>query len=336
MDTETLQGRRGTYAISARRPFAFGRVSVLYEATAPNGTVVAAKLFKQEPRTVEDKPGASEFFRELEAQTQLNHPNILPILDFGSAGPDHEPFVIYPFCQAGDLRRLMRQRQYMPLHEALPILEQVAAAIDFAHSRGFIHGDVKPENILFVANVSHACLSDFGMARHFAFTAKVSTVVPDLQGGTTSYLSPEELADGKQSPRSDLYSFGLVSYQLLTGRLPFEPNAPLFRQIQAKVEGTLIDPVDANPVVTDTVARALREVLSVAPLDRPPSASSFCALLRGQTAVLVRDARNEIGAERGLWSSLDPKSKAGVIGAAIAAIAGIVTALIKMIPEMFK
>ena len=336
METEKLPGQRGIYAISTRRPFAFGRVSVLYEAMAPTGTVVAAKLFKQEPRTADDKPGASEFFRELEAQTQLHHPNILPILDFGSAGPDHEPFVIYPFCQGGDLRRLMRQRQYIPLHEALPILEQVAAAIDFAHSRGFIHGDVKPENILFMANASHACLSDFGMARHFAFTAKVSTVVPDSQGGTSSYLSPEELADGKQSPRSDLYSFGIVSYQLLTGRLPFEPNAPLFRQIQAKVEGKLIDPADANPVITDSVARALRKVLSVAPLDRPSTASGFCALLRGQPATEVRQTIEETGAQRGLWSSLDSKSKVGVISAAIAAIAGVVTTLIKMIPEIFE
>ena len=337
MEIETLQGRRGTYTITARRPFAFGRVSVLYEATTPTGTLVAAKLFKQEPRTADDKPGASELFRELEAQTQLDHPNVLPILDFGSAGPNHEPFVIYPLCQGGDLRRLMRLRQYMPLHEALPILEQVAAAIDFAHSRGFIHGDVKPENILFVTNASHAYLSDFGMARHFAFTARVSTAVPsDSQGGTASYLSPEELADGKQSARSDLYSFGLVSYQLLTGRLPFEPGAPLFRQIQAKVEGKLIDPADANPVVTDPVARALRRVLSVAPLDRPPSALGFCALLRDQTVVQVRETHEHTKVTRGLWSSLDPKSKAGLIGAAIAAAAGIITALIKVIPEMRK
>ena len=206
MEIENLKGRLGTYAITSRRPVAFGRVSVLYEATAPAGEVVIAKLFKQEPRTADDKAGSIEFFRELDAQSKLQHPNILPIMDFGSGGLDGGPFVIYRFCRGGSLRDVMRQRQYAPLHDAVPLLEQISTALDFAHSRGFIHGDVKPENILFDAGGSHAYLSDFGMARHFAFTAKVSTVFADAEGGTTAYLSPEELKDGKQSPRSDLYA----------------------------------------------------------------------------------------------------------------------------------
>jgi serine/threonine protein kinase len=338
MDTENLKGRHGTYAVTARRPFAFGRVSVLYEATSPSGTSVAAKLFNQEPRNDEDVPALPEFFRELEAQTQLAHPNILPILDFGS-GANDEPFVIYPYCQAGDLRRFMRDRQYVPLNEALPILEQVAAAIDFAHSRGFIHGDVKPENVLFIQKPSHACLADFGMARHFAFTSKVSTKQLDSQGGSAAYLSPEELADGRQSPRSDLYAFGLVAYQLLTGTLPFEMNAPLFRQIQAKVEGRLLDPAEANPVLPASAVRALRSILSVAPASRPATASTFCALLKGHGNVPVAHAETRVGVDApspGFWSSLDAKSKAGVIGAGIAGLAGIITALIKVLPALLK
>ena len=161
----------------------------------------------------------------------------------------------------------------------------------------------------------------------------------DAQGGSAAYLSPEELADGRQSPRSDVYAFGLVAYQLLTGKLPFDVNAPLFRQIQAKVEGRLLDPAEANPLLPASAVQALRSILSVAPASRPATASTFCALLKGHGKVPVAQADTRViddAPSPGFWSSLDAKSKAGVIGAGIAGMAGIITALIKVLPALLK
>jgi serine/threonine protein kinase len=336
VDTELLKGHSHTYAITSRRPFAYGRVSVLYEAKAPTGDIVAAKLFKQEPRDANDQPAFDEFFRELDAQGHLKHPNILPVVDYGASESGQQPFVVYQFCRGGNLRDFMRERQYVPLNDALPILHQIAAAIDYAHSRGFIHGDVKPENVLF-RDVSHVYLSDFGMARHFAFTARVSTVTGGEIGGTTAYLSPEELAQGKQSTRSDLYSFGLVAFELLTGRLPFELNAPLYQQIKCKVEGSLLNPADANPGLARGVVAALQNVLNADPHRRPASATAFCALLASDTPITVAMKTAETASERrGTWASLDSTAKAGIIGAAIAAAAGIIAALINILPDLFK
>lgn len=125
---------------------------------------MCAKVFR--PASEYDEPrDPAGFLNELEAQRRLSHPNILPILDYGQARDGAEPFVIYPLCRGGNLRALMKARPFVPFGEALPILGQVAAAIDAAHDHGFIHGDIKPENILF---------ADEGSRKSGAFRSKGS------------------------------------------------------------------------------------------------------------------------------------------------------------------
>jgi serine/threonine protein kinase len=335
MEQDELIGRRDTYRILSRHPFALGRSSTLYAATDSNGREVCVKIFRTTESSDEQRD-QSEFLRELEAQTQLVHPNILPVLDFGRMEEIFSPFVVYPLCRAGSLRNLLQARPFLPASEAIPILSQVAAAIDAAHDKGFIHGDIKPENILFLDNVAQPRLSDFGISRHFPFSDRVSTAVPGPNAGTTTYLAPEQLADGKQSTKSDIYSFGIVAYEMLTGALPFDPNAPLYRQIEAKVLGTLIEASAANPKLSPIVTDALRAALHIDRGDRPGSAGEFCRMLRGE---VVRPGPPRSGARRirqGVWSSLDSKAKVAVITAAIAAAAGIITALINMLPNLFK
>lgn len=336
LESEELVGRSGTYTITTRRPFAYGRLSVLYEATAPDGELVCVKLFKSVPDEEDAKSGKPRFLRELEAQRRLTHPNILPVLDFGTSGEGAEPFVIYPLCKGGNLRELIRERSYVPVSESLAILGQIAAAIDFAHNQGFIHGDVKPENILFLKDPSHSYLSDFGISRHFAFLDKVSTRYPNEGAGTTAYLSPEQLADGKQSRRSDVYSFGIVAYELLTGRLPFDSSAPLYRQIEARVKGALVDPGDAHPDLPSEAIEALKAALSVDPTHRPTTTLEFCRMLSGHEAKPRSTSGSGRLSRQGTWASLDAKAKAGIIGAVIAAVGGVITALIKLVPELIK
>ena len=202
-------------------------------------------------------------------------------------------FLVLPFVEGGNLRQLIRNRDFVPLSEALPILGQIAAAIDMAHARGVIHGDVKPENILLSADKSHAYLCDFGMAKYFAIEESISTATESMlprvernesmavtsgapMAGSTAYLSPEQIESGAQSPRSDIYSLALLTYELLTRRLPFDISVGAFQQMKAKVEGKLIDPGSANPYLSPATRAALLRGLALNPDDRPSSATELC------------------------------------------------------------
>ena len=223
------------------------------------------------------------FEREVLAQTNLKHLHILPVLDYGIRSQPHgSPFVILPYCAGGSLRTLLRDRIFYPLPAVMPFLEQIAHALDFAHASGFIHGNVKPENILLSSDRKHAYLSDFGMSNVFAVQERFSTVVPGPQGGTTAYFSPEQISENQQTPFSDIYAFAVTAYELVTGRLPFDQNLPTFRQMTAKVRGEIIDPLRFNPRMSTETKAALLSGLHLDPLKRPRSASELCRLLARQ------------------------------------------------------
>ena len=273
----------------------------------------------------------------------LKHSHILPIIDFGvGTSENHTPFLVLPLCEEGDLRSLMKSRSFTPLDSALPILRQIALAIDHAHASGFIHGDVKPENILLGEQGSNCYLSDFGMSKYFQIVEMVSVSwAPDERGGggTTLYLSPEQIDEGKQSPSSDIYSFGIVAYELLTGALPVDVAVPPFKQMRQKIDGKLIDPFQFNSALPRTARDALLQALKVDRDERPASAYEFCQML---TKGVPDDAARTIKAKqrgkgiRNFWVSLEPSTKVAIITAVIAGIAAIVTAIIKIIPELRK
>ena len=228
----------------------------------------------------------------------------------------------------------------MPLAEALTVLRPIAAAVDCAHGQGIIHGDIKPENILFADRMAKVFVTDFGMSRYFVQRARVSAAVhlDSHGGGTPDYLSPEELDEGTQSYRSDIYSLAVLSYELITGRIPFDVDAPPFKQMKAKVEGKFLPASQANARVSDTVSNALAAGLRVEPADRPRSATALCDMLEGVTPVPpASPPRRKSGrAVRGAWSELPPTAKVAIMTAVIAAAGGVVTALIKILPDLLK
>ncbi len=286
MATE-VTGRKSRYRIESFEPLAYGRISVILLAEDCNtGAKVVLKTFRD---SVADPISLDAFYREIDSVSALRHANILEVLDYGDGNEiDESCFLVLPLMKGGNLRNFMRGRAFCPVNAATPILRQIANAIDFSHSAGVIHGDIKPENILFDEGYRSAFLSDFGVARHFDIVDKmvVSQAAIFLSepsrggvGGTSAYLCPEQLSDNIQTPKSDIYSFGLVAYELLIGRLPFDLRSPLYRQVHARITGNLVPPEEANPAVPPRVASALRCVLDSSPDKRPASASAFVSML---------------------------------------------------------
>ena len=272
-----FRGRKMSVTLSDATPFAFGRASTLFRASEPEHGRLCVKLFPQVKGT--EWAGVTAFEREVLAQSTLHHPNILPVLDYGlQSHPHGSPFLILPYCEGGSFRNLVRARSFYPFPAVRELLSQAAAGLDAAHASGFSHGDIKPENILLSKDRSHAYLCDFGICNVFAIQERFSTAVGE-PGGTTAYLSPEQISQGQQTALSDIYAFAMVVYEVLTGHLPFDPDLPPFRQMVAKVEGRLLDPRRFSPLVNEHMKSVLFLGLNRDPLERPRSATEFIQLL---------------------------------------------------------
>jgi len=278
-------GHKDVFIVDQRRLLAAGPTSMVWLGTDSSGNWVCIKTFQP---TGVHRAELIRFLTEIVSRQALDHPNILPILDHGytsSADEESDPFIALPYCEGGSLRDLLHGRDFIGPDIFLPILEQIAVAVDFAHANGVIHGDIKPENILFRgAERVQACLTDFGIATFFPVLEAVTPGDVDMALGSTAYLSPEQIMENRQTPLSDIYSLALVAYEAMTGTLPFDPLAPAFQQMTAKVEGEIIDPRTVHRLI-ESICIGLLAGLSVRPQDRPRSGKELCQLLRGEKTV---------------------------------------------------
>jgi serine/threonine-protein kinase len=247
------------------------------------GRAVALKVLRPELAAA---LGAERFLREIEIAAKLAHPHILALYDCGEAGG--QLYYTMPFVEGESLRdRLTRERQ-LPLDDALQIAREVADALSFAHSRGVIHRDVKPENILLESG--HAVVADFGIAKAVAAAGSERLTETGLAVGTPQYMSPEQAAgSGEIDGRSDLYSLGCVLYEMLAGEPPFTgPSA------QAVVAKRLSTPAPRISILRDTVPAAVEAALAKAlartPADRFPTAAQFASALTTGLATPPREA----------------------------------------------
>ncbi|MEP7199145.1 MAG: serine/threonine-protein kinase [Chloroflexota bacterium] len=161
------------------------------------------------------------FDREAKSVAQLSHPNIVPIHDFGEDRAHGLLYIVTDLVKGGSLHDAMRRS--LTTADAVRIIQQVAAALDYAHARGVIHRDIKPSNSLLTED-GRALLSDFGIAKIAERTQYTDT---GATVGTPAYMSPEQVKGEELDRRSDVYALGLVAYQLLAGRLPFQADTPL-------------------------------------------------------------------------------------------------------------
>jgi serine/threonine-protein kinase len=200
---------------------------------------------------------AQRFLREIALLTALDHPGILPLYDYGEF--DGVPYFVTTYASGGSLRARLIETPFLPLDDALRILNDVAAALDYAHGHHVIHRDIKPENIVFDAE--RALLADFGIAR--ALDAAVAERLTDSQVGigTPAYMSPEQCVGGASvDAATDIYALGVVAYEMLTGCVPFSGPTP-----QVIYARKTLDPVPSirtvrasiPPHVEDAITRAL-------------------------------------------------------------------------------
>jgi serine/threonine-protein kinase len=161
----------------------------------------------------------ARFFREAETAGRLNHPNIVTIYD---AGEEHDlTYIAMEFLKGHDLARYCKPDNLMEMRKAISIVARAAEGLDFAHQQNVVHRDIKPANIMYEPESDTVKITDFGIARITdSSKTKTGTVL-----GTPSYMSPEQLAGKKVDGRSDLFSLGVMLYQMLSGSLPFKGDS---------------------------------------------------------------------------------------------------------------
>ena len=197
-----------------------GGMAHVYRAIDQNtGHDVAIKIMKRE--LSQDADYVSRFQREAEAASKMTHHNIVNLLDVGMDGNDR--YLVMEYVQGTTLKQLIQEKGHLPPATAVQICVRILSALQHAHERGIVHRDIKPQNIL-VADDGHIKVADFGIAR----IANSKTLTrDDSVMGTVYYYSPEQATGQKVGATSDLYSTGIVLYEMLTGRVPFNGENPV-------------------------------------------------------------------------------------------------------------
>ena len=244
-----------------------------------HGRKVAIKVLRPE---ITAALGTERFLREIGIAAQLSHPHIVPLIDSGEAAG--LLYYVQPHIPGGSLRERLSEHRPLGMKDALRIAQEIGAGLDFAHRKGFVHRDVKPENILFADG--HAVLADFGVARACSDAGSDASILRrdavtevGVAVGTPEYMSPEQASgDTELGAASDVYSLACVVYEMLAGVPPFYGVAP--RAIMAKQVTESPQPVRGRrPEVPVSLERALAHALEKDPHQRPSSAAEFVSEL---------------------------------------------------------
>jgi serine/threonine-protein kinase len=219
--------------------------------------------------------GAERFLREIGITARLSHPYILPLLD--SCEVAGLLYYVMPYIAGDSLRARLERENRLPVTEAIRIAREVAAALGYAHRQGFVHRDVKPENILF--QDGHAVVADFGIARAISAAAAGSATESGLALGTPAYMSPEQVAaEGSVDGRSDQYSLACVTFEMMAGEPPFRGTGARAVMLKHMTENP--HPLRAfRPEVPLAVERAVARALCKEPNERFSTIGEFANAL---------------------------------------------------------
>ncbi len=275
--TELMGQAIGAYRLIAK--LGEGGMAEVYKAYQPRlEREVALKFIR--PELAADAEFRGRFEHEAQAIARLSHPNIVHVYDFGEEGTRYYLVMEYVPGQTlkGRLESLRAAGKTMDWDEACRIINQIAAALDYAHQQGIIHRDVKPANIMLTPD-GRALLNDFGIAKMLGTSQALTQTGGTI--GTPAYMSPEQIRGDKEQlgPTSDLYSLGIVLYEMLTGRVPFVADTPL-----AVLYKHLHDPIPLPrtlaPTLPEATERVLLKALAKDPTDRYPDGQSLTQALQ--------------------------------------------------------
>lgn len=267
-----------------------GGMATVYKAYHPRlDRNVAIKVMHK--AFTEDAGFIARFEREAQIVAKLEHPHIVPVYDFNEI--DGQPYLVMKFIEGQTLKRVLSNGP-MPLPEIIRVMDDMAGALTYAHEHGVLHRDIKPSNIV-IDNNGVPFLTDFGLAR--VTKAGASTLSADMILGTPQYISPEQASGQSElDPRTDIYSLGVILYEMVVGRVPFNADTP-YAVVHDHIYTELPRPSVINPAVPPQVEAVLMKALAKKPADRY------------NTAIEMMTAFKQACAEAGLTALPDNRDK---------------------------
>lgn len=246
--------------------------------------LVTVKMLR--PEFTSDEDFVKRFRREAQAVASLSHPNIVSIYDVGLE--ENVYYLVMEYVEGDNLKNLIREQGVVPVDRAVEIARQVSEALQHAHENNIVHRDIKPQNIL-ITKGGRAKLTDFGIARE-ATTATLTQT--DTIVGSVHYLSPEQARGDTADARSDLYSLGIVLYEMVTGVLPFRGETPIGVALK-HIQESPAQPSSLNPSVSPGLERIIIRAMAKNPADRYQSAVDMAAELDRLSGAVVVNPKQE-------------------------------------------
>jgi len=262
----------GEYRIESK--LGQGGFGTVYRAVHPViGKTVAVKVLSR--RFSSDPEMVSRFIAEARAVNRIQNKNIIDIFAFGAL-PDGRQYYVMELLGGLTLDQHIEERGYLSPEEAMPILVGIARALDAAHAAGIVHRDLKPENVFLVFDEDRGLspkLLDFGIAKLFGEVSGEHRTRTGVPLGTPYYMSPEQCRGRSVDHRTDIYSFGVLCYQVLTGTLPFTGDS--FMDVMMRHVSDALPPVSArSPTLAPAFDQPIAHMMAKNPAERPPSVSA--------------------------------------------------------------
>ncbi len=274
-----------------------GGTSKVYKAYRPGlDRLVAVKVISE--HLAQDPHFIQRFRQESQLIARLEHRAIVSIYDVGEQGGQIYPVMRY--VQAGTVHDLL---SYSPLHprDIVSLISDIASALDYAHSQGVVHRDIKPGNVL-IDKHGHAFLTDFGFAKVMAASVEITHSGDTV--GTPSYMAPEQTLARPVTAQTDVYSLGVMVYELLTGQLLFRAETPIAQALK-HVHAPVPRPRQFNPALSEATEGVILKALEKLPEDRYPTAGALAEALRQAAALeapapqaFARNRRSHRGRQR--------------------------------------